>query len=418
MRILSALHNRLFKPNYLYNVALVFLFVCTSCVFWREGSGADLASGYIAARLMDEDKTKALFAHHPEFFHMVDNQDWNETAATSECSVFLHPYVQIPLWASCIKPMATRLPFSAFNSLFIFLSAIATVGFTLILLQHLSEKGVVPLSLALSFLWLLNTHPYCYAMQLTQTHPLFIPAILAALVFEKKKDGPLPGLLLALAAIVKITPGFIVIYWCFLGHWRSVAWFSGAMIFLVSCSVLMAGLESNLEFLQQLKRISNMLILSWNNESFAALCMKGPYLQAPEGFRMQPLSAGLKIAGTLAMILFISLAGWLRKQGAELGATASIVFIAMTCFAPLAWSHYYIILLVPLVHLINRALRNPMVWLISIPLIYVTLSPLPILTRPWCVTSLVALVACIAFAFVDIAKNKSSQPPVPALNDI
>jgi hypothetical protein len=124
------------------------------------------------------------------------------------------------------------------------------------------------------------------------------------------------------------------------------------------------------------------------------------------GWRMLPLPNWLKLAGSFASLGSVALAGWLRRLGAEEGATVSIAIVAMTSFTPIAWSHYYIILLVPLAYLIGRAAKRPVLWSIIAAIVLLTLNLSASFYRPLFFAAMIALISCIALSALDTRTNR------------
>ena len=87
------------------------------------------------------------------------------------------------------------------------------------------------------------------------------------------------------------------------------------------------------------------------------------------------------------------------QQGADEGATLSIALLAMTQFAPIAWSHYYIILLVPMIWLIARAKSRPVLWLPIALLLAVSATWSYSLYRPLFLGGLVVMLTCLVLSY-------------------
>ena len=115
-----------------------------------------------------------------------------------------------------------------------------------------------------------------------------------------------------------------------------------------------------------------MLLVAQNNQSFAAWVMARFY--GPDevfDITILPLPTAVRLGSTLLLLGCTVGAGiWDRRRllverkresasdGAPLGAVG--VLVAMTIFAPIAWTHYSILLVVPLMVLVaeSQVLRN------------------------------------------------------------
>jgi hypothetical protein len=384
-------------------------FVVISWIAWHNSSGDDLSSGYFACRLMAEGKQNEIYSHDAVRFHVVQNPAWQAAADEVGFKGFLHPYVQTPLYAASMRPLCLSMNFDTFNSLFVLFNAISIAGMVWISIKYLSPSAIPPLPFLGILLWLWISHPFRYTMFLTQTHPLFLLATLGALVLAERKKAFLSGIFLACAAIIKITPALLLLYWAITRKWKSIAWFFLAVIGFQLASLALAGIELNLAFLSELKRISNVLLVSWNNESLAAIIMGHYYPGELMDWRILPLPTWLNLTGTCISLCTISLAAWLRRLEAEEGAAVSIALIGMTVFSPIAWSHYYVVLLVPVTYLTKRSSAMPAIWVIIIFIMLMTLGSSIYLFRPLFTSSMIALISCVALSILDHKKGQPSK---------
>ena len=394
--------------DYKLSIGLLIAFVVATWIYWGSRcSGEDLSSAYFACRLMATGNQEVIYSHDPEFFQVLGNPVWQAAVDDVGFREFLHPYVQIPLFAASLKPLCMSMTFNTFNSLFVLLNAISIAGMVWLSTRWLAPSASAPLPILGILIWLWFSHPFQYTMFLTQTHPLILLATLGALIGAERQKEPFSGVLLACAAIIKITPALLLIYWAINGKWKAVAWFLIGVIGLILTSLALAGRDLNFAYFSELKRISDVLLVSWNNESLASLVMG--YYFPPEviGFRILSLPAWLKLTGACFALCMISVAGWLRRLGMEEGAAVSIALVTMTAFAPIAWSHYYIVLLVPIAYLMGRALTIPSIWSIIIVLVLVlmTLYPTGGSFRPFFSAGMIALTSCIAISVIDKRKS-------------
>ncbi len=400
---LSNTHNwRSSRCLGLLALGLLIAFVAVSWISWRNSPGDDLSSGYIAGHLIEAGNQAAVYSHDSERFHIVHNSAWQAAAEETGFKGFLHPYVQVPLWAAALRPLSTSMTFTAFNSLFVLLCALSIAGMVWFSTKWLSPSVLAPLPTLGILLWLWFSHPFRYTMFLTQTHPLILLATLGALICAERQKAVLSGVLLACAAAIKLTPVLLLLYWVITRRWHSIVWFLIAITGLLLTSLALTGTALHVAFLSELKRVSNVLLVSWNNESLAAFVMGYQYPPSEMmDFRILPLPAWLKFTGTCMALGTISLAGWLRRRGAEEGATVSIALIGMTAFASIAWSHYYVVLLVPLAYLMKRATTKPALWIIITTLILMTLGPSKSLFRPFFTAGMIAMMSCIVLSVHD-----------------
>ncbi len=353
-------------------LAVLVLFVCAGCALYRDADGQDLASSYVGARLLAEGQGQHLFSYDPQDFSEIgDDDNWTDVAQDGGFFGFLHPYVQTPLWAYALQPLCRRINFLAFNYIFTALNMLAFAGTLWLVAKYWARSLFSPYAIALVAVALMLSQPFQYAMFLNQTHMLFVFLMVAALLLAEH-DWPIAaGFLLAYAASIKVTPGLLVVYWLFTRRWKAA--FSTLVWSAVLWALTLAAVGPALmhTYGENLQRISRVLLLSQNNQSLAAWWMARFY--SPDevwDITILPLPAVVRLVSTGLVVLFTAWGGWLdraRRRGPDGGYQAPLgammAMIAATVFAPIAWTHYSIILFVPLMMLVDAHRERRASWL-------------------------------------------------------
>jgi hypothetical protein len=175
------------------------------------------------------------------------------------------------------------------------------------------------------------------------------------------------GVLLAIAAAVKITPGLLLLYWIVRRQWRAAASFILCSLIIEAITIAAVGPGVYLDYVRELARTSRILLVSFNNQSLAAWWMGHDYTAA-ELFRWRdfPLPKALR-AISLVLSFASALAGGVmdRRANHQEGIHAPIApigaifaMIGTMVFAPIAWSHYAVILVIPVMVLFDVASRK------------------------------------------------------------
>lgn len=339
------------------------IFFC--CCLWRyalegdDGDGDDLAASYIASRLMATGHLNSLYSHDPVDFSAVHDPAWTDAARDGDFGGFLHPYVQTPAWAYLLQPLAMRVSFQTFNALF---SALIALCFAMLMWAVAAVWAPAlfdPFWIGLIAGVLFLSVPFRYAMFLTQTHVIFVLLSVLGLQLAERRRPVAAGLLVAVAAAVKITPGLLVVYWLLTRRWKAAATFAIASTVILLLTVVAVGGTTVVEYLGEVQRISRLLLVSYNNQSFAAWLMAWWYpsteFNALHAFH---LPAAARWASTALVLGSVGLGGlWDRRRvgGPPMGAMFALV--GATIFTPLCWTHYSIVLLVPLMVLLAKNLE-------------------------------------------------------------
>ena len=365
---MGKMHQRWGRIEGWLGVLLVLAgFLTAGLLRYGNRQGEDLYSSYAGCRLMVTGQTSHLFAYDPVLFSAVGpDAAWRRVALGGGYYGGAHPYVQTPLWAYVLQPLCAHPGFKHFVHVFAVLLMLSFAGMLWLVARFWTPSFFHPVALGLVLLGLWFSEPFVYAMLLMQTHILFLLLGVAGLILAGRRRPLLAGLLVALAAAVKLTPIFLVVYWLARRRWAAavaaLVW-SGALWLL---TVGLTGWPLTAAYMAVLKRVSHVLLISQNSQSFAAWVM-GRFYPRPEYLVLHsfPLPAALRIGSLLLLILFTVLGGLLdRARERSLAGMplpplgAGIALVAATIFAPIAWSHYFIVLVIPVMLLVEEARRR------------------------------------------------------------
>ncbi len=339
-------------------VLLVFAFF--GWVRHLHNYGEDLASSYIGCRLLAADGGQHLYSHSSDDFRKVDDPVWDDMANRTGYFPLrlLHPYVQTPLWAYSLQPFCTRMNFRPFCDTFLVLFMLCMAGMLWLVARFWTPALLHPAWMALLCFGLYLSEPFKYAIFLAQTHILYLFLTVLALVLAERRQPAWAGVLLALAAAVKITPGFIFFYWLATRRYKAALVFLLASGALFGTTILAVGPGLTRTYLETLRGDANVLLLAFNNQSFAAWWIS---LSAPPAaalnWNMYRLPGGLKLISLLLTVGSSALGGFLDRRLPDVAPSgenslrpygAGFALLGATLFAPLAWTHYFLLLVIPI----------------------------------------------------------------------
>ena len=378
----GSLQKRISGPAGILIVLTLFI-VAGAARYWFQ-TGDDLASSYVGCRLVATGQSAHLYSFDPVSFDEIGNDDtWQDEADRGHAQANLHPYVQTPLWAYALQPLCMRVNYKAFDRIFDVLSMLSFAGCIWLTARYWARSLFHVYGIALVCLAVFFSVPFQYSMYLMQTHVLFMIMTVAALILAQKDRPISAGLLLAGAAAVKITPGFLVLYWLLTRRWKAALSMIAWSAVLWAITLLVGGRALMQVYLADLQRVSHVLLLYQNNQSFAAWVM-GRFYPYDEVFDIfiHPLPNAVRLASsafTLGLTALGGLIDWRSRRdpgAAPVGALMALV--AATAFAPIAWTHYSIILIPPLMVIAseNARIRSWWIWAALAGIIALNYRPL------------------------------------------
>ena len=350
-------------------LVILLCFTVLGVVRHLHNYGEDLASSYIGCRLLAAGQQDHLYSHNSSDFSIVGDSAWYAMARQTGYGPLglLHPYVQTPLWAYSLEPVCTRMRFRPFCDGYLVLFMLCTSGTLWLVAKYWTPALLYPLPIAVLYGGLYISEPFKYAIYLAQTHILYMFMTVLALILAERRRPVWAGVLLALAAAVKITPGFLILYWLMTRRTKAALSFVCTFAAVTALTVLLLGSPLMHAYLHSLAGNSNVLLLAFNNQSLAAWWMglRGPRSELRDWTTYQ-LPVGLKILSTLLILVSSVMGGWMDRvnlrDGSELDASARVppfgalfATLGATIFANIAWTHYFILLILPVMFLLQAA---------------------------------------------------------------
>lgn len=342
------------KQLFLNRIILYAIFLVYGLISFKNAPGDDLSSSYIGCYLLASGNAHHLYDFHPNYFHIVNTDIWVQTAKQAQFQGFLHPYVQIPLWAWILQPICTQMNFEAFKLIFLFTALLSTVLMIELIARNWAKRFLMPISLGLLLIAITVMTPFTYAMWLVQTHIIFILFSVIALYLAERNRPIVAGLLLAIACSVKITPSFLLIFWLVAGRYRASVWFILWSCVLGILTLIAVGWDSVIDYFYSMKRVANILLVSFNNQSLSSWLADSSVMYAElKKWTIFSLPSGFKMISLGASVTSVLMAGWMFKKSGNLKIPMVFALISMTIFSPIAWTHYFLILIPAMMILID-----------------------------------------------------------------
>ncbi|MEL6475713.1 MAG: glycosyltransferase family 87 protein [Pseudomonadota bacterium] len=289
-------------------------------------------------------------------------------AAASLAPGYVHPFLYPPATLVLLAPLSA-LSLTDAGTAMLAVNLLCAPAIGVLLARLVSREGqVTPAALIVAgVVFVLAAQATRQTIGHGQVNLAVVLGLLAGLAAVRARLSPVTtGLFLALAILLKLYFGLVLLCLLLHGQWRAVltslAWLGA--ISIVSLGVVPAGSWAAwLDFVLLPSRDAAALAGQFDLASPRNLALSGVILRwAPEG-----VAEGLRLAATLTLLLAtcgISL--WRRRAGAEAPSLAE--FGAYLCLvvlvAPNSWVHYMVFVLPAAMAVAWAAWRFGSIWLI------------------------------------------------------
>ena len=344
------LRGLLERHDFAVATALVSVWcAATIAGYWGQWS-VDMSAIYMAGRFAWLGEHSWVYGAPPDFFSKLVPARWTAElehfALQEEFSV---PFVYPPIWAFLVAPFAGQTdPITFFDATRIVTTA-AFGASILVAWRLMRPRGVsATVFAAVSIVVAALTVPYLFSVSLNQ--PQFLVVFLILLAFERYAAGRplLAGILLGVVAAMKISPVLLCLIFAADRQWRAVLACLGTAGLLALLSLLVAGWDLHMTFLERVAQVEGLVPLIGFNMTFETMMYDFfvPMQDYPHTLStvlgqdtpwVSALSKGLMIA---------AIWGAFRVTGgldafARLRIRLILVYLAIVWFGPLAWMHYY-----------------------------------------------------------------------------
>ena len=345
---------------------ILSIFVVILIAKYHREPAYDLTSSYLGSRLFVMGQTSHLYSQDSRSFNKVFDPVWKEALVGRGLNedFYYPPYVQTPLWGYLLQPLTRVTSFPAFKTVFLVIISLCLAGVIWLTARYWTTNLFNPLGMFLVCAGCLGLYTLRYSMELMQTHIIFLFLAVLAVVWARTGKPVLAGVVLALAAAVKITPGLILIYWLFTRQRKAAISFVISSVALLTITIALTGIGLVKDYFASMSRISHILLVAWNNQSLASWWLGRSFSKVEiYDWHSFPLPASVKFVSLALLVASAVAGGWLdrrlmtaRPDAPPYGAVFTM--IGATVFTPIAWSHYYILLIVPLMLLIDETVRR------------------------------------------------------------
>ncbi len=325
---------------------------------WRGAWAPDLSALWFAGRAVFEGHPELVYARPEIPFVTAPPTGWREMiAAVNPPNRHIYAYVYPPLWAWLLAPVAGALDPQRFFDLARALEVIALAAAALAATEWLRPAGMPrALMAALVAVLLGSSTVTVLALYHAQPQILVSALVVASLLAWCRGRSAAAGALLAVAAAIKVGPALLALAFVARRDWQALGAFALVGAALAAASLALAGWPAHATFLERLREISDLVVLSRVNLALEAALAEAAHLAglidlpwtgpARPAIMAEPLAITLAVRGLMLAGLVLA---WRRLAAArdtgELVAAWLLLFLTVKLTGPLAWHHHFLPLL-------------------------------------------------------------------------
>jgi Glycosyltransferase family 87 len=277
----------------------------------------------------------------------------------------IYGFVNLPIIAYLFTPFSL-LDESQSSALFTLLGVFSIFAVGLFLINLTDLQGWRKLCLIV--LVTISAPLYNSIWYGNSTHFVFLLVLASFLSFRRKKDI-WSGTLLAIAGLIKIPLLFPILYFCLKKRWQIVISFFVTLFAITGLSILVFGLSLHLVWFKEcILAFSGQVFAAYNVQSVDAFLIRlltdtpidaAKYIQGDWLFKLLRYGIfSLLIGGTLLVC-------W-RSRHITSTEVENLEFSSFLCLtlliSPISWTHYYLLLLLPIALYLGRQLSIPSQW--------------------------------------------------------
>lgn len=329
------------------------------CVYhiWQTWSAfpPDLSALYMAGYVHSEGMYDLIYARPSGFFGGTPREWISLLPKLGLSGEYVLPYVYPPLWAGVLSPAAGALSPQEFFRAAALVQIPMMAGSV-----FLAWRLVQPVRMALwgwvAISTLLLTVSMVSYFAIEQLQPQILVTFVTLAAFERYVAGKsrIAGLLLAVAAALKLAPAALVVIFLLDRNWAAFRFFAITLFALVGISLILMGPQLHFDFVDSLGIVSGGVFITSVNYSVTAL-MHGIGIELQQfqnwvdlsgrNIRLDATEPVVMILSKVLLALLVVATVWRTRALAprpRLVARLFAISALISMFGPLSWVHYFL----------------------------------------------------------------------------
>jgi hypothetical protein len=320
----------------------------------------DFTSYYVAAHVLAKGMAGALYYPEPVGSLLAQasvQHPWIDVAreaGVANPNYYLYP----PLFAIAMLPLAF-VPYGPAFALWLGINVLLLAASLWIFLAGRRERSLlVPASCALlagAF------YPVWHHLKIGQSSLLVLLLLAATLALLIRRRDTAAGLVLAVAILLKLTPGILLALLVMKRRWRAVGAAVAGVLALTLLSSLVTGVQPQVTYFGKMVPLLGSGTAFYPNQSLNGFLTRlldaGDYRKADLSLDLQaPRILATALAAGVVILSLLAIAR--RRRGGEsreaLEDGFATLVVASLLVSPISWEHHYVIILLPAWILIRR----------------------------------------------------------------
>jgi len=373
------------RRDFLISAILITSVLTIAISTFISSPSADLMAVYLAAEQFAAGNFDQIYSAPAATFDLSVPDTWRQLAeAQGLGDIQLFPFIYPPLWAAAFGSLTEMASPTAIFTASHVINPVLLLGTIFLAWRILRPSTSLALWLLLG---ILAIFPTIYGfIALHQSQPQIFVSFLIVLAIERSRyNRPVSaGMVMALAASIKLYPLLFVAIWVATGQRRSVKSFFAFGLLLGITSLALGGIDLHFNFLKQISTINDTILLTqltlnfdallgqfFLSEAFSPNAQAAPHLTGSTGVNaVKPMA--FEMLSKALLLTSIVVIAWRASKSTETAVFRQFwpaLLILVSLFGPLSWAYHYITAVVFIPSLLLAGPRRLPFWLSVILLI-------------------------------------------------
>jgi hypothetical protein len=175
------------------------------------------------------------------------------------------------------------------------------------------------------------------------------------------------GIAVGLATGLKLFPGLLLVYFLFAGRWRAAIAMVLSVVVLNAVAFGLFGSSAFRTYVQDVMPSLQQYQSAWRNSSLNGFWIRlfdpHPVQTSPQPYHSGTTAKGLFVASGMLIAGAVAVVARMGRAAADSDRGWAVAILGMMLASPIVWSHYHVLLAIPLGVLAHRLPRGPLRWL-------------------------------------------------------